>query len=261
MSVHGTGTPGYSYYRQVQWRVGYSPDKVNFNFTPYKTTAIGATTGYVSDTMTAVIPWQTAPSYIRVDYIASDVPGGTQFSVPLQYAYSTASTSAAGPVESIAQAASGASQTNSNTLLLPSYSPPSGWQIYKVTYQYQAAYRLTAATINDYASASGPGFFQSISGPNNASGNINTFANYSTGSGSYSPNALTFTTSVRTGFSTPTSTSLAKADVKIRNGVATIALRQPIGNSSTTNEFAFDSFNYQTVDLSWLPAVINEILD
>lgn len=270
-SVHGDTVPGYSLYRQVSWRIGYSSGNGSFAFiTPYKTVQIGASTGYVNDSMTTSLPWQPSPSYIEVEYSAGDVAGGGTFSVPLKYSYSSASESNGNTVEAY-ELQYGRSfldasdpippmETYTNTLPLSAYSPPSGWEVYRVDYNYGMAYATSTGVTGDWAAAYGPPNEIPYSG---SSGDINKLQPYSFHTSSYDPNVFTIKASVQAAGigDYSTSISIAVADIKIGNGSATISIRKPKADSSTTNNFVFDSVNYETDDLSWLPSVLMQIMD
>ena len=238
-SVRGTGTAGQYYFRQVTWRVVYWNGSAWVSGA-WKTKVIGATVSAVSDTNTFAFPSSAAWQFY-VEYLASDA-GGTFSTGGVQYNYDTIYKTSAGPIT----ADTGYRTTYASisaALDLGAYSPPATWEVYGATYGYDVAYLLTSDSYRGgTASVMTPAFSASRNTPGvEGDVNLNTYAAKTYSSGSYTG------TISETATYTPLSTNPGggQAAVRIKNGTATISIRQLVTNSATpSNSSTFQGYSY-----------------
>ena len=229
-SFRGSGNVPTYMLRKVQWRIGYSSSvDGTYEFTSYQTKNIGPTLEYVVDDRDLSLISGTW--FIKVEFISSDA-GGTFTQGSNEYVYDTAVVTNNGPVE-------GQELNGLNGLLnlnLPSYTPPSGWEIYSVDYYVQKAYYVQNNSRVSNNNSIGPAYNVYSSGPVLGDYQLNNWQAHSSTSGSYSTTALQ---------GKMESGSIGVARLGLRNGKATITIRRLVFNDSTvTNGFKFNYFNY-----------------
>lgn len=264
-SVRGTGTSGSYYLRRVQWRVRYLSGGV-WVAGDWRTKAIGATLNQVADTLTFNFPSAAAWQFY-IEYSASDA-GGTFTTGAPQYDYTsftvTSSTAVSGEASRVSNSSNTTIGTNTQavTMTLPSYSPPSGYSVYEVTYNYTAGYYLYSYEAGSDATASVSG---DPTGSITAGGSsltpktleagdtaltyldpasaISAYQNYSKASTAYSQTAISVTCSAYSRYRSGSSRAVAKA--KIIYGKAVIKSRRLVTNSTTpSNSALFKSYSY-----------------
>ena len=149
LSVRGTGTSGSYYNRRVVWRIEYSQDGVNWTPGGSRTIAIGDnTTQYVNDSATQSLP-SAGIWHWRVVATASDT--GTTFSTgAVQYETATVYKSVSGGGTVTSPYPCSLSQ-QTWAVNLEAYTPPTGWSIDSVTYNF------TGSASANYAYSSSTG--------------------------------------------------------------------------------------------------------
>ena len=281
-SVRGTGTSGSYYYRQVAWRVMYLSGG-SWVAGAWRTKAIGATLNQVADTLAFDFPSAAAWQFY-VEYSASDA-GGTFTTGSPQYDYAsqtvTNSVAVSGEASRSVNQSTGSSGTTTQavTMTLPSYSPPSGYSVYEVTYNYTAGYYLYSYEAGCDATASvsgGPDASLNAGGsytipksvesgdvsldPDSNPSLISAYQNYSKSSTSYSATAISVSCSASV-TKRSFGGSMAVAKAKISYGEAVIKSRRLVTNSTTpSNSALFKSYSYSlssalvlaTGQLNWL---------
>ena len=259
LSVRGTGTNPNYYYRHCSWRVAYKQiGAVSWSYSSYRTIYFGTNiTNQVGDSVTLSLAAGQYQFY--VEYTYGDA-GGTFASGAIQYDYSQASVAAAAEVAGVAVLSVGypcggssGPVNKSSTHSLPAYSPPSGWEVYSVAYQYDASFRLRAVrgsfdvtnSIGLNGTYSGPAVGGSI-GPLTGTAPDQTIAyatKYFNGS-SYNPSAIAMAVSVTRTYCTGWSGTLYM-HAFTKNASATIYIRKPQANSATAaNVSALSSYSY-----------------
>lgn len=243
-SVRGTGTAGQYYLRQVQWRVVYW-NGAAWVAGAWKTKAIGSTVSAVSDTNTFAFPSSAAWQFY-IEYLGSDA-GGTFSTGAPQYNYSTVYRAANGPItyDSGYIEASHYSNPGVNTTLnLGAYTPDAGWEVYGVAYTYELAYYLQATNGASACHASVTAPQVSVNVNNGVIGSL-TLSNYSSHSwtaASYDPAIVANTWLGDYGASFD---GTGQMKVGLRNGSASISIRQLVTNSTTpSNSSTFQSYSY-----------------
>lgn len=237
--------------RKVDWRVIYSYDNVNYIATPFKTVELGATLDYVADSIQITIPGSHTV-YMKLDFQSADSAG--TFTGPIEYQYSTAETFDTSGPQSDSNILFNQDVTDpvtkSISLALPTYSPPSGWEIYKVNYDYDMAYYLSAkGSSTTFAAIEGAGFnrIQLDATPLGATaGDIAVFTKQFLETTTYDPTTLSASAIAYTTKSLTSEPNTARSDIAIENGHALISIRNPIVFTAPVNEFVFDTYDYTT---------------
>jgi len=246
LSVRGNGASQY-YQRKVSWRVGYrtSGSAEAYTYTTAQVKAIGEiTSGTVTDNKEVTFPSAGTWQFI-VEYTASDVTPQVLFG-SVTYDYTTDTRSSAGEVTNQISAQG----SNSTTINLGSYTPPSGYTVYQVDYSVQYAYYVYATasqtlSSSAYVQNSTAGVYKYVqpSWPlyTSLSDGSSTLGNYATktfSTGSYSPSISLTNTVYSNG-----AAAIAKSGLK--NATATIYSRRPTPNTTTpSNTYKLDSYNF-----------------
>jgi hypothetical protein len=228
-SSRGTGTAPNYYYRRVLWRIGYATSSGGtYTWSTYQTKNIGATFSSVSDSRS--ISLTSGLWFIKVEFYAEDA-GGT-FSVGgATYEYTSAVVSNAGPVSGDAY-----DETEYLPLLLPTYTPPSGYNVYEVDYTVDVAHDVDGLS-GTYARnrySDGPSYYYT------SGGSISSFTTITNNNeASYNVSALEGEMNAE-GFFGEGLVRLA-----LKNGSATIRSRKLLTNSTTaSNSYNYLSFDY-----------------
>jgi hypothetical protein len=234
-SVRGTGTTPNFYYRKVDWRVKYRVvGSTSWSYSSYKTITYGASQSAIADSR--VLALSPAAYEYQVEFVSADA-GGTYSSGSVEYDYNTASVSKA---TEVSKSVNGIN--DSLSFGLPSYSPPSGWSVYTVTYAFQYAYRLASNTTMVGASVQmqNANVFHML-GSNSTAGDINTWINKSVTSSSYNTGFLDGSLGSSCHIS-----SCSSASLKVRNATVSIGIRRPRTNSTTpSNSFSVTGYSYE----------------
>lgn len=206
-------TSGINYARrQVRWRVRYTGDSGGG---AWQTKAIGDQLGAVSDTQTFAFPSAGAYTF-WLEFIAEDA-SGTFAATGITYEYDSASVSS-----TTANVVSVPGYTLSLVRNLPGYTPPSGYEVYSVTYTYTGViFNMSEIAYVDYPDIrrNGPVF---TSQTRTASFN----------STSYSSSAIYLR-------------AKDTVNVDLTAGSAAISIRRPQGyTASGQNRFDFTSYNF-----------------
>lgn len=251
-SYRGTGTAPNYYYRRVRLVLYYKPaGSASWIFAKDQNYYPGATLGANNGTLQYNF-WQegTYDYYVRAEY----------------YDYSGTFTSGSGGYEYNQQLVSGQNQSvsldiygvsggKSTTLTatLQSYSPPTGWAVYQVTYSASVsgsveAYGFTRdyPYLRCYGYASALTALGGVRAQSSSTPDSNSFnKNWTTTETSYNPDRISGSVSVsRTGDCNVYST-YGRASGSITNAQATIYIRKPITNSETpVNALNIGTVNY-----------------
>jgi hypothetical protein len=228
-SSRGTGTAPNYFYRRVLWRIGYATSSGGtYTWSTYQTKNIGATFSSVSDSRS--ISLTSGLWFIKVEFYAEDA-GGT-FSVgEATYEYTSAVVSNAGPVSGGAY-----DGTEYLPLLLPTYTPPSGYNVYEVDYTVDVAYDFDGS-IGAYARnrySDGPSYYYT------SGGSISSFTTITKNNEApYNVSALEGEMNPK-GFFGEGTVRLA-----LKNGSATIRSRKlPTNSTTASNSYNYLSFDY-----------------
>jgi len=168
------------YYRRIKWRVRWvGPGGIPTGSTTWKTKSIGATTGWVTDSMIKVLPQAAVQYTLYVDAYAEN-DGGTAFpSGGVQYEYAEETVSLTYNQSTAAlHATGGGGQVQDNlSFNLPNISKDDTWKVYKVRYNINCDATTAYASIGvsgqevHYA-ANISGGLASVSGSRSSSGDF-----------------------------------------------------------------------------------------
>jgi hypothetical protein len=149
LSVRGTGTSGSYYNRKVDWRIEYSTDGTSWTPGGNRTVHIGNNiTQYVNDSVTQSLP-SAGIWYWRIVATASDT-GATFSTGATQYETATVYKSVSGGGTVTSPYPCSLSQ-QTWAVNLEAYTPPTGWSIDSVTYNF------TGSASANYAYSSSTG--------------------------------------------------------------------------------------------------------
>jgi hypothetical protein len=273
-ATRGTGTSGQYYLRNLNWRVVYYNGSA-WVAGSWKLKVIGSTTGSVTDSQSFTFPSANAWQFY-LEFSTSDA-GGTFSTGAVQYNYTTATVTAAGPVVESGDAIGSTTVTTSKVtgtpthyqykasyqlefyqdtvMTLPTYTPAATWSVYQVNYQYTIEPYLKP----EFLGSSGVvylAYTELATGSVIANTNPTTNTSITVGTNNYTSTPIsrsyTLTTSsyannitVRMNKATGGTTTTNYWGVELSAATVTIYLRQVVTNSTTpSNSDTFQNYGY-----------------
>ncbi len=241
-SSRGTGTSSNYYYRQATVRLYY---RISGGSWAYTTKTIAHGGDLTTDDFTITKSSLTSGTYEYYIYISWADAGGTFTSGSVQYEYDEdkVENTDTGAL-SYSQRSYDGSVSDTQTFDLPSYSAPSGWEIYNVSYSIEYAYELYAYRSSiTVSSRAGRGYSFSTGSyiygdsPAKTSGDISSFITKTWESSSFEE-SISYSTNVTIVDNSSLSNASAWSKNIVRNFSATIKIRKEVANSTTASNSA-----------------------